>query len=44
MLLQVVSVTGCSTGCLVNVERVVEEMIIVLNDGELCSLLDVWTE
>ena len=44
MLLQVGSVTGCSAGCLVNVERVVEGMIVVLNDGELCSLLDVWTE
>ena len=44
MLLQVGSVTGCSTGCLVNVERVVEGMIVVLNDGELWSLLDVWTE
>ncbi len=44
MLLQVGSVTGYSTGCLVNVGRVVEGMIVVLNDGELCSLLDVWTE
>ena len=44
MLLQVGSVTGCSAGCLVNVERVVEGMIVVLNDGVLCSLLDVWTE
>jgi len=26
----------------VNVERVVEGMIVVLNDGVLCSLLDVW--
>jgi len=42
VLLQVGLVTGCSTGCLVNVERVVEGMIVVLNDGVLCSLLDVW--
>ena len=27
-----------------NVEKVGEGMIVVLNDGELCSLLDVWTE
>ena len=44
MLLQVGSVTECSTGCLVDVENVGEGMLVVLNDGELCSLLDVWTE
>ena len=44
MLLQVGSVTGCLTGCRGNVEKVGEGMIVVLNDGELCSLLDVWTE
>ena len=27
-----------------DVEKVGEGMIVVLNDGELCSLLDVWTE
>ena len=27
-----------------NVEKVGEGMIVVLNAGELCSLLDVWTE
>ena len=44
MLLQVGSVKGCSTGWRVDVEKVGEGMIVVLNDGELCSLLDVWTE
>ena len=27
-----------------DVEKVGEGMIVVLNDGELCSLRDVWTE
>ena len=27
-----------------NAARVVEGMIVVLNDSVLCSLLDVWTE
>ena len=44
MLLQVGSETVCSTVCRVNVEKVCEGTIVVLNDGELCSLLDVWTE
>ena len=44
MLLQVGSVKGCSTGWRVDVEKVGEGMIVVLNDGVLCSLLDVWTE
>ena len=44
MLLQVGSETVCSTICRVNVEKVGEGMLVVLNVGELCSLLDVWTE
>ena len=44
MLLQVGSGTGCLTGCRVKVEKVGEGIIVVLNDGELCRLLDVWTE
>ncbi len=35
---------GCPTVWRVDVEKVGEGMIVVLNDGELCSLLDVWTE
>ena len=44
MLLQVGSVKGCPTGWRVDVEKVGEGIIVVLNDGELCSLLDVLTE
>ncbi len=44
MLQQVGSVKGCLTGWRVDVYKVGGWMIVVLSDGEVCSLLDVRTE
>ncbi len=44
MLQQVGSVKGCLTGWREDFYKVGGWMIVVLRDGEVCSLLDVWTE